>query len=111
MLSIPVKDALGRDLNICYEEDIANIHDILDATISRKNIFGDSVELQKLTLQQITHINAYEKDVDQAIRWLDELFVLLITEYSTVGCNGHEIQNQKDDHFAFHETAKVGTYL
>ena len=62
---MPVKDALGRDVQVNYGEDIINIRDILDATNARKNIFNDSVELQKLTLKQIALIYAYENDAEQ----------------------------------------------
>lgn len=62
---MPVKDALCRDVQIDYGEDIINIQDILDATNARKNIFNDSVELQKLTLKQIALIYTYESDAEQ----------------------------------------------
>lgn len=65
ILSMPVKDALGRDVHVDYGEDIVNVRDILDATIARKNIFNDSVELQKLTLKQISLIHTYENDAEQ----------------------------------------------
>lgn len=65
ILSMPVKDALGRDVQVDYGEDIVNIRDILDATNARKNIFNDSVELQKLTLKQVALIYAYENDAEQ----------------------------------------------
>lgn len=39
MLSMPVKDALGQEIEADYSEDIVNIHDVLDATVARKNIF------------------------------------------------------------------------
>lgn len=107
MLSMPVKDALGRELTLDYSEDIVNIRDTLDATNARKNIFSDSVELQKLTLEQVTHIDAYEKDAMQAIEWLDELFSVMLKDHGYVGISIYEIQTQKDDHQAFQETAKV----
>lgn len=62
---MPVKDALCRDVEIDYGEDIINIQDILDATNARKNIFNDSVELQKLTLKQIALVYTYESDAEQ----------------------------------------------
>ena len=65
VLSMPVKDALCRDVQIDYTEDIINVKDILDATNARKNIFNDSVELQKLTLKQIALIHTYESEVEQ----------------------------------------------
>ncbi len=49
---MPVKDALGREVHVNYDEDIVNVKDILDATNARKNIFNDSVELQKLSLNR-----------------------------------------------------------
>ncbi|KAF5297176.1 hypothetical protein FQA39_LY12191 [Lamprigera yunnana] len=111
MLSMPVKDALGRELAFDYSEDIANIRDILDATTARKNLFSDSVELQKLTLEQVTHINAYESDAKQAILWLDELFQVMLQHHGHVGITMYEIQAQKDEHTAFQETAKVIIYV
>ncbi|XP_031348623.1 titin isoform X3 [Photinus pyralis] len=106
MLSMPVKDALGRELALDYSEDIANIRDILDATNARKNLFSDSVELQKLTLEQVTHIDAYECDAKQAIQWLDELFQVMLQHHGHVGITTYEIQVQKDEHQTFQETAK-----
>lgn len=74
ILSMPVKDALGRGVEVNYESDIANVLELLDATTARKNIFGDSVEVHKLTLAQVSHIRAYERDAAQAVQWLDDLF-------------------------------------
>lgn len=65
ILSMPMKDALGREVYVNYDEDIINVKDILDATNARKNIFNDSVELQKLSLKQIALIYMYESDAEQ----------------------------------------------
>ena len=65
LLSIPVKDALGRELAVNYHEDIVNVREILEMTIARRQLFKDSVELQKLTLQQVIHIHSYEKNAKQ----------------------------------------------
>ena len=65
LLSIPVKDALGRELAVNYQEDIVNVREILEMTIARRQLFKDSVELQKLTLQQVIHIHNYEKNAKQ----------------------------------------------
>lgn len=65
ILSMPVKDALGREVCVNYNEDIVNVKDILDATNARKNIFNDSVELQKLSLKQVALIHMYESDAEQ----------------------------------------------
>ncbi|XP_066595673.1 SEC14 domain and spectrin repeat-containing protein 1-like [Prorops nasuta] len=109
ILSMPVKDALGRDVQVDYQEDIINVRDILDATHARKNIFNDSVKLQKVTLQQINLINTYENDAEQAAKWLNDLFDVLMEKHAEVGCNANEMQLQKDEHQSFQETAK-GTY-
>ncbi|KAL5290626.1 hypothetical protein ACFFRR_010159 [Megaselia abdita] len=106
ILSIPFKDALGRDLSIDCSPDIANIREILEATIERRNIFIDSLELQKLTLEQITHINSYENDAKMAMKWMDDLYSVMIKYHSHVGCNIHEIQVQKNDLQTFEETGK-----
>lgn len=107
VLSMPVKDALGRDIGIDYTDDIATIRDILDATIARRNIFIDSVELQKLTLEQVTHIHTYENDAAVSIQWIDDLYTVMIKTHSHVGCNVYEIQMQKEELQTFQETAKV----
>ncbi|XP_034951171.1 uncharacterized protein [Chelonus insularis] len=109
ILLMPVKDALGRDLDINYGEDIANVRDILDATKARKNIFNDSMELQKLTLKQIILINAYETDAEQTVRWLVELYKSLIENHIDIGCNANEIQLQREELQTFQETAQ-GTF-
>lgn len=107
ILSMPVKDALGRDLHIDYSDDICSVREILDTTLERRKIFSDSVELQKLTLEQVTHIYTYEKDARMAIKWLDDLYHVMIKCHSHVGCNIHEIQVQKDELQTFQETGKV----
>ncbi|XP_073838148.1 SEC14 domain and spectrin repeat-containing protein 1-B [Musca autumnalis] len=106
ILSMPIKDALGRDLHIDYSDDIYNIREILDTTLARRKIFSDSVELQKLTLEQLTHIYTYEQDARMAIKWLDDLYNVMIKCHSHVGCNIHEIQVQKDELQTFQETGK-----
>lgn len=68
LLSIPLKDALGRELSVNYQNDIVNVQEILEMTIARKQLFKDSVELQKLTLQQVIHIRNYEKNALQVIQ-------------------------------------------
>ncbi|XP_058831722.1 uncharacterized protein LOC131690174 isoform X2 [Topomyia yanbarensis] len=109
ILSMPVKDAVGREVNVDYSEDIANVRDILDATISRSRIFVESVELQKLTLDQITHIYKYEMDAETALQWMNDLYKVMIRSHTHVGTNVYEIQTQKDEHQTFQETGK-GTY-
>lgn len=67
LLSMPVKDALGRELSVDFASDIVNVREILDMTTARSQLFRDSVELQRLTLQQATHVHDYEKDASQVI--------------------------------------------
>lgn len=65
LLSMPVKDALGRELAVSYAGDIVNVREVLDMSTARRQLFRDSVELQRLTLQQATHVHDYEKDAAQ----------------------------------------------
>ncbi|XP_014261226.1 SEC14 domain and spectrin repeat-containing protein 1-B [Cimex lectularius] len=109
LLAMPVKDALGREIRVDYGADILNIREILDMTKARSELFRDNVELQRITLEQASHIYSYEKDAAQAVVWLDDLFDVMMKSHSQVGCNVLEIQQQKDDQQAFEETAK-GTY-
>lgn len=71
ILSMPIKDALGRDIDVDYSEDIANLREVLDAARTRFKIFSDSMELQKLTLEQITHIHSCERDAEMAVKWVE----------------------------------------
>lgn len=107
MLSISIKNALGAPIQIDYSEDIANVRDTLDAIVSRRNIFNDSLQLQKVTLKQISYIHAYEKEATVAKEWLKSLFVVLTKSHTHVGCTVSEIQKQKDEHQSFQDTAKV----
>ncbi|XP_053676354.1 SEC14 domain and spectrin repeat-containing protein 1-B [Anopheles nili] len=109
VLLMPVKDAVGRDIDVDYSEDIGNVRDILDATRSRSRIFADSVELQKLTLDQITHIFKYEQDARTAVKWMGDLQQVMLRSHTHVGASVREIQSQKDEHQTLQETAK-GTY-
>lgn len=127
ILSMPIKDALGRDIDVDYSEDIANLREVLDAAKTRFKIFSDSLDIQKLTLEQITNIHSCEKDAETAIKWVESelhiasilelffsnrdvvagLYKVMLKSHTHVGCNVSEIQNQKDEHQAFQDTAKV----
>lgn len=107
ILSMPIKDALGCEINIDYSEDIGNVRDILDATKARRTIFVDSIELQKLTLEQIIHVHMYEQDAETAIKWMDDLYSVMLKSHIHVGCTVSEIQIQKDELQSLQETAKV----
>ncbi|CAG9864550.1 unnamed protein product [Phyllotreta striolata] len=109
MLSMSVKDCLGRDIPVDRGEDIVNVRDVLDATTARRNIFVDSVEAQKLALERARLAAGHERDAAQAVRWLDELLEVMLRHHGHVGCAEREIQRQKDEHADFQETAK-GTY-
>lgn len=138
LLSIPVKDALGREVPVNYQEDIINVQEILDMTAARKQLFKDSIELQRLTLQQVIHIRNYEKHASQVMRhpvsefekskttfssllqsnellqavdWLDELYKVMLKSHSHIGCSVYEIQIQKEEQQCFQETAKVNNTL
>lgn len=107
MLAMPVKDALGCEVPLDYSDDIINIRDIMDATVTRRNIFVDSLELQKVTLQQIIHIKSYETDLATSITWLTDLYNVLIKNHLHVGTQIGELQHQKDELQAFLDTSKV----
>lgn len=68
---------------------------------------SDSVELQKITLQQITLIDSYEKDAKQAADWLEDILRVMLKDHAHVGCSVEEIHSQKEEHQVFLETAKV----
>lgn len=107
ILSMPVKDVLGRDTGLDYSEEISMIRDIMDETMNRRRIFFESVELQSLTFEQIVHIHAYERDAMMASKWIDDLLDVTIKTHSHVGCNIYEIQRQKQNLQKIQETAKV----
>ncbi|XP_017138846.1 SEC14 domain and spectrin repeat-containing protein 1 [Drosophila miranda] len=106
MLAMPVKDALGRDLQLDYSPDIARLRRQLDASRTRRQVCGQRLALQRLTLEQVTHIHAYEEDARRARDWLGELYAVLLQCHSHVGCNIHEIQLQKDELQGFEETGR-----
>lgn len=110
MLAMPVKNALGRDIEVDYSVDIAHVRDTLDATKARRNIFIDSVDLQKLTLEQITFIHMYETDAQVASKWMNDLYNVLLKSHTHVGCTVSEIQKQKDEHQSFQDTARVSKF-
>lgn len=107
VLSIPVKDVLGRDTGVDYSQQIYMVRDILTETKNRRKIFLESTELQTLTFEQIIHIHTYERDAMMANNWIDELLSYTIKTHSYVGCNIHEIQRQKQHLQKVQETAKV----
>ncbi|KAH8305559.1 hypothetical protein KR059_001397 [Drosophila kikkawai] len=106
MLAMPVKDALGRDLQLDYSPDIAQLRRQIDASRRRRQLCGQRLALQRLTLEQVTHIHAYEEDARRARDWLRELYAVLLRCHSHVGCNIHEIQLQKDELQGFEETGR-----
>lgn len=46
-------------------------------------------------------------DLLQAVRWLSDLFGVLVDKHVEIGCDATEIQTQKDEHLSFQDTAKV----
>lgn len=56
---------MGVVLNVDYEADIVNVAEILEMTKARCQLFCDSVELQRLTLQQVSYVLNYETDASQ----------------------------------------------
>lgn len=106
MLAMPVKDALGRDLQLDYSNDIAQLRRQIDASRERRQRCGERVALQRLTLEQVTHIHGYEQEVRCALNWMNELYAVLLRCHSHVGCNIHEIQLQKDELQGFEETGR-----
>ncbi|KAH8398248.1 hypothetical protein KR215_001210 [Drosophila sulfurigaster] len=106
MLAMPVKDALGRDLQLDYSNDIAQLRRQLDTSRTRRKRCGERVALQRLTLEQVTHIHGYEQEMRCALNWLNELYAVLLRCHSHVGCNIHEIQLQKDELQGFEETGR-----
>lgn len=111
MLAMPVKDALGRDLQLDYSNDIAQLRRQIDASRERRQLCGQRLALQRLTLEQVTHIHGYEQEVRCALQWLNELYAVLLRCHSHVGCNIHEIQLQKDELQGFEETGRVSFQL
>lgn len=77
MLSMPVKNAMGVVLNIDYEADIVNVSEILEMTKARCQLFCDSVELQRLTLQQVSYVLNYETDASQVMKLFKYIIILL----------------------------------
>ncbi|ALC42876.1 CG15822 [Drosophila busckii] len=106
MLAMPVKDALGRDLQLDYSADIGQLRRQIEASRERRQLCGERVALQRLTLEQVTHIYGYEQEVRSALQWLNELYAVLLRCHSHVGCNIHEIQLQKDELQGFEETGR-----
>lgn len=125
ILSMPLKDALGREIEVDYSEDIANLRDVLDAAKDRFKIFSNSLEMQKLTFEKIMHIHSCETDAKTAVKWVEseftiiyeknvpssslsvDLYRVMLTSHTHVGRNIKEIQNQKEEHQLFQDTAKV----
>jgi hypothetical protein len=78
ILSMPIKDALGREIEVDYSEDIANLRDVLDAAKDRFKIFSNSLEMQKLTFEKIMHIHGCEADAKTALKWVQSKFMMFI---------------------------------
>ncbi|KAJ1525039.1 hypothetical protein ONE63_009885 [Megalurothrips usitatus] len=107
LLSMPVKDALGREVSVDYEAHIGHVAALLEAVRARQALFSDSVTVRRLTLQQAGHVRAYEQDAAQAVRWLGELLRALLGSHAHVGCTPQEIQQQKAEQQALQETART----
>lgn len=133
ILAMPIKDALGREIEVDYSEDIANLKDVLDATKERFKIFKSSLEMQKLTFEKIIQIHSCETDANTAVEWVEsklrrmkeilsfaydlllhlpsltylDLYRVMLVSHTHVGRNIKEIQSQKEELQLFQDTAKV----
>lgn len=47
----------------------------------------------------------------QAVKWLNDLYNVLLKNHMEIGCNAIEIQSQKEEHQSFQETAKVSNKI
>ncbi|KAL6255449.1 hypothetical protein P5V15_013784 [Pogonomyrmex californicus] len=70
------------------------------------NFSQASIKLLTLEKNQ-TVLDSLEREL--AVKWLNDLFNVLLRNHMEVGCNVKEIQLQKEEHQSFQETAK-GTY-
>ncbi|KAE8746088.1 hypothetical protein FOCC_FOCC007212, partial [Frankliniella occidentalis] len=107
LLSMPVKDALGREVSVDYGGHIGHVTALLEAVRGRQTLFSDTVNMRRLTLQQAAHVRAYEQDASQAVRWLGELQRALLASHAHVGCTAGEIQAQKAEQQSLQETARA----
>ena len=108
---MPVKDALGRELPVDYGAHIGHVSALMDAVRARRSRFADSASLRCLTLRQARHVRTCEREAEQAVQWLDELFAALVAAHGHVGCSVREIQAQKAEHQALEDTARVSFFL
>lgn len=107
LLSMPIKDSLGHNIEIDYSEDIANVRKLLQTALAHRKTFMKSIDLQTMTLERVNFISTYERDASVSLKWLDDLHTVITDTYSFVGCSIYEIQKQKEELQSIQDTAKV----
>ncbi|KAG5320938.1 SES1B protein, partial [Acromyrmex heyeri] len=75
--------------------------------MGNRNYNFSQASIKLLTLEKSQTILG--KGDSLAVKWLNDLFNVLLRNHMEVGCNVKEIQLQKEEHQSFQETAK-GTY-
>lgn len=107
LLSMPIKDAFGHNIEFDYSRDISNVRKILDNAMGHRKTFLRNIDHQTTTLERVNYIAIYERDAQTALKWLDDLHTVITDAHSLVGCSIYEIQIQKEELQSIQETAKV----
>ncbi|XP_074642495.1 uncharacterized protein LOC141899810 [Tubulanus polymorphus] len=109
LLSLPIKNALGKDVTPNYEDAKEHIQKLLDDLQDRKARCDELSDVRRLKLQQILQLRTCEQDAKQAIDWILELCVVMVQQHTEMGRNPAEAENLQEEHKKFEETAR-GTY-
>ncbi|XP_071495752.1 uncharacterized protein [Diadema antillarum] len=106
MMSLPVKNAFGRDITPDYRRHIEHVETILAELEGRRAQCRDLAEVRKLKLQQLLQLKSCERDAEQAISWIQELLDNMLLQHVEIGRSADEASSLKDEHDKFEATAK-----
>ncbi|XP_041477901.1 uncharacterized protein LOC121425834 isoform X6 [Lytechinus variegatus] len=106
MMSLPIKNAFGKDITPNYEKHIAHVERILAELEGRRARCRDLAEVRRLKLQQLLQLKSCERDAEQAIAWLLELLDNMLLQHIEVGRSADEAASLKDEHSKFETTAR-----
>ncbi|XP_064597993.1 SEC14 domain and spectrin repeat-containing protein 1-B-like [Liolophura sinensis] len=108
-LSIPIKNAFGKDITPDHDKHIKYISRKLEELQERKMRCDELADVRRLKLQQILQLRTCERDAEQAINWINELCDTMMATQQEMGQTSHEAQNLQSQHKNFQSTA-LGTY-
>lgn len=105
-LCIDESNASGRAVARDYSPGIVHIKERLDETRDRRRRCQSLADVRRLKVQQLLQLYTCEKDGQQAVLWIEELYETLMNNYEDIGCSADQVRALRGDRMKLEATAR-----